>query len=507
MYGIPLRWVKIYSSVILISLISKFTGLVRDALITSHFGATMVTDSYVIALLVPEVLFNLFGNSLTTNFSPIFFEAERANRQKRFVAGLFCVYLALAGIIYVVGLNYSGWFVLLFAPGFRDLAFATTKMLMQIFFLNIFFITLTYFCLAFLQTHKRFLIPSSIGVVYNLVIASALLLVPSKTNLLNVLIAATLAGYFCQFLIQLPQARSEGLPMPSFTVTPELKRYFVLSIPVAFLAILGQLNIAMDNYFASRLGEGSITTLNLGYRLLMGIYSLLITNTMMIVYPVLSRNVVQNNWRRAGEIVQKTTNWLLILLVPIAAFLFYSADPIIDLLFCRGAFSPAQSDLTGLVFRGYIVGLFFYAFRDLLIRNLFAEHSAWTPMLNGILNSSLNFLYLLALVPLLGLPGVSLATALSAVSSSFVLFLYARKTVPSFARLRFFRLAVVISAASVAGVAGLTALKPVINSVFQGTGLLGRLAGLGVQLAIFCLFYTGVCLLWYRRKIIWPEIR
>ncbi|MHB1167101.1 MAG: lipid II flippase MurJ, partial [Carboxydocellales bacterium] len=78
---------------ILISLISKTTGYFRDATITSQFGATLITDAYVIALLIPEVLFNIFGNSLTANFVPIYYEAERTNRHKRFLSTLFSLYL------------------------------------------------------------------------------------------------------------------------------------------------------------------------------------------------------------------------------------------------------------------------------------------------------------------------------------------------------------------------------------------------------------------------------
>ncbi|GEM_PF-4903201 len=502
MFGVSIRWIKIYSSVMLISLISKVTGFFRDALITSRFGATLVTDAYVVALLVPEVLFNIFGNSLAANFAPVYYEAERVKRHKRFVSSLFSLYLILAGLIFVFGWRHIDLLITVFSSGFKGLAFDTTAFLLKVFLVNIFFITITYYCLAFLQAHNQFLIPSTIGVVYNLALIASMLYIGAG-EALHILIAGTLIGYITMFAVQMPQAISRGLPMPALrpSLTPEVKKYLVLSLPVAILAVLGQLNIAMDNFFASRLSEGSITTMNLGYRVLMGIYSTFITNTMMIVYPVLSRSVVEKDTDRTADIVQKTTNLFIIILLPLAFFCFLNASPLIDLMFKRGAFHAKQSALTALVFQGYIVGLFFYAFRDLLLRYFFARHSALTPMLNGLVNSSLNFVYLWFLVPFMGLPGISLATALSAVSSCFILFLWARKKTPAFRQLRFIHLSLkILFASGLAALAG-HLIKPQVHLLLASQSLGGQSLRLGAGLLVFGLVYCAAFLIMFKKNI------
>ncbi len=502
MFGVSFRWVKIYSSVIIISLVSKVTGFFRDVFITARFGATLVTDAYVVALLIPEVLFNIFGNSLTANFAPVYYEAEHSKRHRQFVSTLFSLYLLLAGVIYVMGLKHTRLLITIFSSGFSGLALHTTTFLLKIFLVNIFFITVTYFCLAFLQAHNRFLIPSAIGIFYNLAIIGAMCS-KGTGNALHFLVIGTLAGYVLQFAVQIPQAVACGLTMPTWrpVLSPELKKYLVLSLPVAVLAILAQLNIAMDNYFASRLKEGSITTLNLGYRVLMGIYSMFITNTMMIIFPFLSKSMVQKESLTTAQIIQKTTNGLIILLLPLTFYLFSGAGPLIDLMFKRGAFTAEQSALTALVFRGYIVGLFFYAFRDLLLKYFFAAHSAQTPLLNGMVNSSLNFVYLLILVPLLGLPGVSLATALSAVSSCFFLFFWARKRSPAFRQLKFLHLVLKILLASGVSTVLAESSMPSLNVLFAGESLTCQVLRLGIKFIVFCFFYCVFLLLMFRKKI------
>ena len=502
MLGVSFRWIKIYSSVIVISLVSKITGFFRDALITARFGATLVTDAYVVALLIPEVLFNIFGNSLTANFAPVYYEAEKLNRHKRFVSCLFSLYLILASLIFLLGYKYTGQLIKIFSSGFTGLALSTTTFLLKIFLANILFITITYFCLAYLQAHNQFLIPSTIGIFYNLaIIASMCYQGPGKA--LHILIFGTLVGYIAQFAVQLPQAISRGLPPPTLRITlsPEIKKYAILSLPVAVLAILGQLNIAMDNFFASRLNEGSITTLNLGYRILMGIYSLFITNTMMIVYPRLSKSIVQRNAPHTAAIIQKTTNLLIILLLPLAVYLFINARPLIELMFKRGAFTSTQCGLTAMVFQGYIVGLIFYAFRDMLLRYFFAEHNALIPMLNGLLNSTLNFLYIVVLVRFLGLPGISLATAVSSVSSGIILFLIARKKAVAFRKLNFLGLGLKIIAAATASAVVLNLASPIIKRLWAGDSFSLQFLRLSAGFAVYCCIYLLAFILIFRKKI------
>lgn len=501
MFVVPFRWIKTYALVILITLVCNITVFFRDALITARFGATLVTDAYTIALLIPEVLFNIFGNSLTANFVPIYYEAERAQRHRRFVATLFSLYLLLAGLIFLFGFKHTTFLITIFSSGFSGPAVGTASFLLRIFLVNIFLITVTNFSLVFLQAHKQFIIPSAIGIFYNFAVIAGVYY-NGTGPALDALIIGTIVGFIIQFMVLMPQAVYWGLPLPAWRITfsPEIRKYVVLTLPVAFLAILGQLTIVMENYFASRLGEGSITTLNLGNRVLMGVYSTLITTTMLIVYPVLSKSIVQKEFKLTAAIMQKIINLLIILLLPLAVYFFINAGSLIDMIFKRGAFNAKQSALTATVFQGYIVGLFFYALRDLLLRYFFAAYNIPVLILNGLANTTLNFLYLMVLVPLTGLPGISLAAAFSVGSSCLILFLLARKQAPLFRQLKFFRL---ISKALLAAglsmlIAGLS--KPSINLYLAGENIFHELLRQGTEFILFGCFYCLFCLIMFKKR-------
>lgn len=500
MFGVSSRWVITYCSIIFISLISKITGYFRDSSVTAIFGASVITDAYIIALLIPEVLFNVFGNSLTANFAPLYFEARQRNRHRAFVSTLFSLYIVLAALIFIIGFFKTDTLIHIFSPGFSGTAFTTTTFLLKIFMANVFSLTITYFFLVYLQAHNRFLLPASIGITFNLAIILSMWN-NSSPSPLYMLIIGTIAGYVFQFLLQLPQVffTSPGIRYWQLSFTPEVKKYIMLSLPIAGLAVLGQLNIAMDNYFASNLETGSITTLNLGYRVLMGVYSLFITNTMMFIHPALSKSVVQKNTLRTVEILQRVTNWLTIVLLPLSFYLFITAQPILDLMFKRGAFTAEKSLLTAFVFKGYIVGLIFYAFRDLLIRYYYAENNTVFPLLNGLLNSSLNFVFLIILVPFLHLPGVSVATALSSVSSFLVLYTRTRRKEPLFTQVRFFGFAPKILFVCCITVILYKLTIPFID--IPGDQVLPKTIQLLCGFIAFCLYYFICLLAVFHRKL------
>lgn len=148
-----------------------------------------------------------------------------------------------------------------------------------------------------------------------------------------------------------------------------------------------------------------------------------------------------------------------------------------------------------MVFQGYIVGLFFYAFRDLLLRYFFAAYDIPVLILNGLANTMLNFLYLMILVPLVGLPGISQAAALSVGSSCWFLHFFAVKKAPVFRQLQFLRLIIKVLLASGLSILIVVLMKPSINRFLAGDNTFHQLLQQGTQFIVFGLCYCLLCLL------------
>jgi putative peptidoglycan lipid II flippase len=491
MFSVSFWWIRTSFLVIFISLFCNLTGLWRDVLITAKFGATLVTDAYFVALLIPEALFQIFGSSLAVNFVPLYYEAEKAGRHRQLVANLFCLYLLLASLLFLLGLANTNRLITLFSSGFSGLAVETAAFLLRLFLANIFFITIANLCLAFLQAHNRFLISSAIALFYNFaVIAGTYYQGPALP--LYALIGGTLVGYILLFVLQLPQAIALGLPAPAWpsTLFPELKKYLLLGLPVALLALLKKLTVALENYFATHQGVGSITSLNLGFQGFILLYSTFIISIMFIVYPALTKSIVRKNFQSTVLTLQKIINLLCIVLVPMAIYFCVQAVPIVDFVFRRGALTLKQSELIAIVFQGYTIGLFFYALRDLLLRYYFAEYNFRILIFNGVVDASLNYIYLLIFVPLIGLPGIAVAATLSVVSSCLLLLVLGGKQNPVLGNLKFFQPGATALASTGISLMVVLVLKPSLPLLWPGVDGLHRLIQLGTEFFIFAVAYS-----------------
>jgi putative peptidoglycan lipid II flippase len=97
-------------------------------------------------------------------------------------------------------------------------------------------------------------------------------------------------------------------------------------------------------------------------------------------------------------------------MLPLTAIFLALAFPIVRLIYQRGAFNLAASEMVVPVLMAYGVGMFFYLGRDVLVRVFYALGDGETPFRVSIFNILLNAVLDYFLVKLLATPGLILAT-------------------------------------------------------------------------------------------------
>ena len=172
---------KAIATVSSMTLLSRILGFVRDAVIARAFGAGMMTDAFVVAFRIPNLLRRLFAEgSFSQAFVPILSEyknrrgAEETQHLVDHVAGM----LALAlFVVTLIGVIAAPIVIYITAPGFAADAekFDITVSMLRIIFPYIFFISLVALAAGILNTHSRFSVPAFTPVLLNLsMIAGAL---------------------------------------------------------------------------------------------------------------------------------------------------------------------------------------------------------------------------------------------------------------------------------------------------------------------------------------------
>ncbi|MCG0276527.1 MAG: murein biosynthesis integral membrane protein MurJ [Thermosediminibacteraceae bacterium] len=407
------------------TLFSKILGFFRELLIGSKFGATFITDAYLVSLTVPTVLFATVFGALSTTFIPVYSEIEAKKGKKKassFASNLFNVILVISLAISLFGTVFSRTLVKFVAVGFSgetlEMASAFTRVTM---FMSV-FIALANVLTGYLQANREFTVPAVIGIPYNIIIITALLF-SAELGIWGLVFATVLAA-LAQVLIQIPAASKAGFKFGTNINfdDEDLKRMGLLVIPVVLGTGVNQVNVLVDRMMASTLEEGTIAALNFASRLNSFVYGLFTLSVATVVYPSLSQLSAEGNMEGFKRALERTLGFVVAIVMPLSAGAMVLRVPIVRFLFERGAFDSRATLMTATALFYYSIGMVGFGLRDVLSRAFYSLKDTRTPMANGAFAVGINIILNLILVSLMGLGGLALATSISALVGTALLF-------------------------------------------------------------------------------------
>nr|MDW8082024.1 murein biosynthesis integral membrane protein MurJ [Candidatus Calescibacterium sp.] len=418
------------SVILLANLLSRLLGFLREVLIAYFFGAQAVTDSFLVASILPAAIAGLISGALTTVFIPVFVEEreihgeERAWEGTRVVFGTSLLYLlVMLGAGYVV----APWFIRAVAPGFEEerlrLALSMNRvMLPSLVFLGLFGLSTGIF-----QSYRLFTLPALAGLLYNVSLIA--FLVGGRRSPVLGLALGSLAGTIIQVvpLLLFARRRWRGWGMSFSLRHPMLQRIWGLMLPIFIGTGVGYLNLLVDRAFASLLPEGTIAALNFAVRVKEIPTGLFVVALSQAIYPVASRQAVQGRVDELRELFVKSLGTLWLFIVPSGAGLVVLARETIAFLFERGAFTPQATTITAEALAFYSLGLLATASLDVTGRIFYSLQDTKTPVKVSILGLLLNILLNALLVHRMAHRGLALATSLSATFMFVVLFAILRQ--------------------------------------------------------------------------------
>jgi putative peptidoglycan lipid II flippase len=192
-------------------LLSRITGLVREAVFARYLGNSSAADAMKFAMKMPNVLQNLFGEGvLSASFIPVYArliakgDEDLAGR----VAGVFVSLLAVVvSVIVVIGVLITPWVLLITAPGFEGEVFDLTVVLVRILFVSVGILVLSAWCLGVLNTHRLFFVSYVAPVLANIAAIATLIIFGTRLRERELAIALAwgmLVGSLLQFGVQVP---------------------------------------------------------------------------------------------------------------------------------------------------------------------------------------------------------------------------------------------------------------------------------------------------------------
>jgi putative peptidoglycan lipid II flippase len=419
------------------TLLSRIFGFIRDMIVAQFFGTGMATDAFFVAFRIPNLLRRLVGEgALTASFIPVYTEyiTQRPPEEGReLVKATFSVLAVCLLGITVFGILLAPGIVKMMAYGFSQdpEKFGLTVFLTRLMFPYIFFIGLVALAMGVLNSWKHFWAPALAPVLLNLsIIFCALVFSSAFSEPIFSLALGVLLGGIAQLFFQGPFLRRHGIVWgflfrPSH---PGVKRIASLMAPSVLGLAVTQLNVLVSTFLASYLPEGSVSYLYYADRLLefpMGIFAIAIATA---VLPLMSEHSAQNNWVKLRETLSFSLRLVFFVTVPAMVGLIVLGQPILNLLFQRGAFTAHSTAMTAQALLYYSLGLAGFAGVRIVVPTFYSLQDTKTPVKIAFVALIANGVLGALLMHPLKHGGLALATSLAAgLNFALLVFLLRKK--------------------------------------------------------------------------------
>ncbi|CAM3757721.1 murein biosynthesis integral membrane protein MurJ [Roseateles saccharophilus] len=433
------------STISLLTLTSRITGLVREQMMAGLFGANAMTDAFLVAFRIPNLLRRLFAEgAFSQAFVPLL-AATRATEgdeaTHRLVDAVATVLLWVLIGTSVLGIVAAPLLVWLLGSGLSAKAFDASVVMTRFMFPYIGCMSLVALSAGILNTWRRFAVPAASPVLLNLsMIACGWALVGPLQRAgwpgIYGMAAGVMLGGLLQLAVQWPALSRIGMrPRMRWTLGglrdsrahPGVGRMLLAMGPALLGVGVSQLSLMINTQISSHLAEGATSWLNYADRLMEFPIGLLGVALSAVLTPQLSAAQASGEDARYSHLLDWGLRMVLLLALPCAVALLVFAEPLTAVLYHRKAFGAADVAHTAQSVMGWGVGLLGLIAVKVLAPGFYARQDTGTPAKIAVVVLVLTQCFNLVFVPWIGVAGLALSIGLGALVNASWLLLGLRK--------------------------------------------------------------------------------
>jgi putative peptidoglycan lipid II flippase len=479
---------------------SRVAGLGREVVAAGYYGISGPMSAFTIAFQVPNLIRALFADAaLQPAFVPIFTELIGEKRYKeafRLASTLLLLVTMVLGAITALFVLLAPVIMPLFAPGFEGEILDLTVSLSQVLFPILVLLGISGVVVGILNSYDRFGAFAISPLFWNLTIILVLVLIEplfSGQDRIYAYAIAILVGTLVQLLIPTWDLRNTPFRF-SFSFDwrhPGLRRVLLLMLPVTISLGLINFNLLIASFFGSLVSDQAPAAIDKAFRIYQlpqGIFSVAIAT---VLFPTLARFANAGALDDLRATMANGMRQILFVLLPASAAILALSDPMIRLVYQRGAFDAAETAVVA-------TALFWFAFSLptnglylLQTRTFFSLQRPWQAVSFAAVDLVVSALASLLLYEPFGVggivAGVGIGTTTAVLSQAVIL----RHKFGGLELDRLFSTAsrIVVASAALAGVSWL--VWDLLDKLL-GRGLIGQIVSLGSGLAVGGLVYLGI---------------
>lgn len=382
-------------------LFGQLASLARTISVATTFGASPELDAFAAANRVSETLFLLVaGGALGSAFIPVFTglltrnEKDSAWRLASALANAVTLTLTLLAAIMAIFAPQVVRYAL--APGFaqRPELFALAVALTRIQLVSAILFGLGGLIGGVLNAHRVFFIPALTPAMYQLgIIFGALVLAPSMG--IYGLAWGVVLGALAYVFVQIPAlVKQKGTYSLTFGLeNSDVRKVILLMGPRLLGVAVVQLNFWVNTRLASSMRDGSVTSLGLGFSLMIMAQAAIAQSVATAAMPTFSAQHALGKLDEMRSSLAASLRGILLLALPASIGLILLRVPLVSFLYQRGKFDAEDVQLVAWVLLWYATGLIGHSVMEILTRAFYAQHDTKTPVIIGTIAMILNVVF------------------------------------------------------------------------------------------------------------------
>jgi len=463
---------KIAIILMLVTIISKILGFFRDITLSYFYGASNISDAYIISLSIPMTIFGFIGAGITTVYMPLYSKIElnegKSNSNK-FTNNLINILVLLSTIIIVLIIIFTETLVKIFASGFNGHTFVMAVNFTRICSISICITAIIYIYTGYLQLKNNYIIAALVGIPFNIFLILSIYF-SYKQNIAEILSIGYVVAVISQFVLLVPFVRKNGLQYDFiFNLKDEnIKKFIKLSIPTMIGVSVYQVDSIIDKALASTIVDGGVSALNYAYKLIFFVFGIIVLSISTMLYPLLSKMAAENNMNGLKKAISEAISGINLIVIPVTIGAMVFSEPVVKILFERGEFDSQATKMTSDALFYYSIGMVGFGLREVLSKAFYSLQDTKTPMRNAIIAIISNIILNIFLSKYMGINGLAFATSISGVFCSLLLLISLRRKIGLLGlRIKLVSFVKILVASSIAG--GFSKLSLNILSRFSGS--------------------------------------
>ena len=325
---------------VLTTILAKVLGFCRELSLAFSYGASNVSDAYVVAFTLPTILFSGLGTAMLTSYISVYTDLQqnRPGEEKPFHNQVITMsfLLSVGSIAVFLALRYP--IVRLFALGFEGAQLDLTVNLSSVMIASLVFLGVGYILQGYLQMKGCFFAVGMVSVPLNIAVIATILTAGENYDILGWGVVIGYAGEFLLVLLVALRHQFSYHPDAAFR-NRNIRKFLVMVLPIFLGKTINSINIIIDKSIASLLSEGVVSVLNYGNRITGFVTSVFVVSITTALFPQLSRLSAASETKQLKRTYRSSCGIIGLFVIPISAGMMMFSREFVQLLFLRGEFT------------------------------------------------------------------------------------------------------------------------------------------------------------------------